>query len=116
MIAEIGEQIDALSELCRKYCVRRLEVFGSAADGTFDPARSDIDFLVEYFPLKSGEAYEAYFGLVESLEKLFGRRVDLVDVECLSNPYFIRRVNESRSVVYETESASARVDALVGSA
>lgn len=101
MIAEIGEQIDAVSELCRRYRVRRLEVFGSAADGTFDPARSDLDFLVEYLPLAPGEHYDAYFGLVEGLEALFGRKVDLVEAHMMSNPYFIRRVNESRRVVYD---------------
>lgn len=101
MILEIQNQAAQIEALCRKHRVRRLEVFGSAADGTFDPARSDIDFLVEYFPLASGEHYEAYFGLLESLEALFDRRVDLVDVECLTNPYFVRGVNESRTIIYD---------------
>ena len=81
----------------------RLEVFGSAADGTFDPDRSDLDFLVEYLSLAHGMHYEAYFGLLESLETLFDRRVDLVDVSCLRNPYFIDAVNESRRVIYEAK-------------
>ena len=97
----IQDRIGQLEELCRRHCVRRLEVFGSAADGTFDPARSDIDFLVEYMPLERGEHYEAYFGLIEDLERLFGRHVDLVDATCLRNPYFIQGVNSSRSLVYE---------------
>ncbi|MGB2985810.1 MAG: nucleotidyltransferase domain-containing protein [Phycisphaerae bacterium] len=103
MIAAIDEQRETLETLCRRHRVRRLEVFGSAADGTFDSQRSDVDFLVEYFPLSPGEYYEAYFGLLESLEALFERRVDLVDATCLKNPYFIQGVNESRSVVYETQ-------------
>lgn len=101
MIAEIGEQIEAVAELCRKHRVRRLEVFGSAADGTFDPARSDLDFLVEYQALQPGEKYEAYFGLWEGLEALFSRKVDLVELEFQSNPYFIQGVNESRRVIYD---------------
>lgn len=103
MIAEIDLQRETLAKLCRKHRVRRLEVFGSAADGTFDPTRSDIDFLVEYLPLQSGEHYEAYFGLMEDLERLFGRRIDLVDATCLRNPYFIQGVNESRTSVYEPQ-------------
>lgn len=100
MIAVIDDQRDALEALCRRYHVRRLEVFGSAADGTFDPVRSDIDFLVEYVPLPPGEHYEAYFGLLENLEKLFGRKVDLLEPHTMRNPYFIREVNACREIVY----------------
>ena len=35
-------------DLCRRYGVRRLELFGSAATGAFEPERSDLDFLVEF--------------------------------------------------------------------
>lgn len=100
MIAEIVEHHEMIAELCRKHHVRRLEVFGSAADGSFDPESSDLDFLVEYLPLQPGEHYEAYFGLLEDLEEMFGRKVDLVETGAMRNPYFIRRVNESRTVVY----------------
>ena len=38
-----------IAELCRRFHVNRLEVFGSAARGSdFDPARSDVDLLVSY--------------------------------------------------------------------
>ncbi len=104
MIAAINKQREQLGAMCRRHRVRRLEVFGSAADGTFDAARSDIDFLVEYLPLQSGEHYETYFGLIEDLERLFGRHIDLVDTTCLRNPFFIQGVNESRTLVYEAQS------------
>jgi hypothetical protein len=103
MIAVIDDQRERLESLCRQHRVRRLEVFGSAADGTFDAARSDIDFLVEYLPLEPGEHYEAYFGLIEALERLLGRHIDLVEATCLRNPYFIQGVNESRTLVYEAQ-------------
>ncbi len=79
MISEITEQKETIAELCHQYRVRQLEVFGSGADGTFDPARSDIDFRVEYMPLQPDEHDEAYFGLLEDLEALFHRKVDLVE-------------------------------------
>lgn len=100
----VDSQREPLSAICRRFRVGRLELFGSAADGTFDPDSSDLDFLVEFVPLQRGEYYDAFFGLLESLEALFGRRVDLVDVECLHNPYFVRRVNESRKGVYDARS------------
>ncbi len=101
MASIIDAQRSELESLCRKHRVRRLEVFGSAADGTFDPERSDIDFLVDFFPFKPGTAFDTYFSLLESLEALFERKIDLVDVTCLRNPFFIRGVNESRTSVYE---------------
>ena len=100
MIAVIDDQRDRLEALCRQHRVRRLEVFGSAADGTFDPARSDLDFLVEYAELSPGEHYEAYFGLWEALEALFDRKVDLVETHTMRNPYFIKEVNAARKTVY----------------
>jgi predicted nucleotidyltransferase len=45
---EITERLDAVRALCEKYSVRRLTLFGSAVKGTFDPKRSDVDFLVEF--------------------------------------------------------------------
>ena len=48
MIADIALHREGLRDLCRRFVVRRLEVFGSSARGDFDPAKSDIDFLVEF--------------------------------------------------------------------
>jgi hypothetical protein len=90
----------ALEDICRRFHVSRLEVFGSAADGTFDETRSDLDFLVEFRGVPDSERFDTYFGLLHALEALFGRRVDLVEPGAMRNPYFIRRVNESRRVVY----------------
>lgn len=98
--AIVQDRLDELAEICRKRKVRRLELFGSAADGTFDSSRSDLDFLVEYEPLLPGEHYEAYFGLWEDLAELFNRKVDLVVASAMSNPYFIHEVNASRKLVY----------------
>ena len=100
MVAIIDAQRSELESLCRKHRVRRLEVFGSAADGTFDPVRSDLDFLVEYEQLSPSEHYEAYFGLWEDLEALFRRKVDLVEPHTMRNPYFIREVNATRKTLY----------------
>lgn len=82
----------------------RVEVFGSAANGAFDPAHSDMDFLVEFSQDDAGSLFHRYFGLLETLERLFGRKIDLVSASALSNPYFIAAVNQSRQSVY----ASAR--------
>ena len=51
MHAEILRHRETLAALCRRHGVARLDVFGSAARGVdFDPARSDVDLLVEFAP------------------------------------------------------------------
>jgi predicted nucleotidyltransferase len=71
-------QQQELTSLCRRYHVRRLELFGSAAAGAFDSATSDLDFLVEFEELDLPAFADAYFGLQESLASLYKRPVDLV--------------------------------------
>ena len=107
MASVLAPHLDEIPELCRRYGVARLEVFGSAATDAFDPERSDIDFLIE-FDEDPTDLFKRYFGLKEALEALFGRSVDLVTVGSLENPYFVARVNETRQLVYEDEGATNR--------
>lgn len=73
----------------------------SAATGEFKPETSDIDFLVEFDPNhEMGPWLSEYFGLKDELEHLFGRKVDLVMIGALRNPYFIEQVNCSRTLLY----------------
>jgi len=80
VVAGIDFDMARLDELCRRYGVARLEVFGSMArgDGGED---SDLDLLYELAP-GAGLGWE-----IEQLEaelgKLFGRRVDLVSKRSL---------------------------------
>ena len=62
MLQLIGARRDEIAELCRRFHIRRLEVFGSAARETdFDPDRSDIDLLVTYEPDGPPRTVETYF-------------------------------------------------------
>ena len=92
---------EALEELSRQYGVLRLELFGSASSGDFDSTRSDLDFLVEFSPCSPSEHYDRYFGLMESLRGIFTRRIDLVELKAVRNPHLMRRINESRSLIYD---------------
>jgi predicted nucleotidyltransferase len=40
-------KLQPLRELCERYGVEKLELYGSAARGEFDPAHSDLDFIVQ---------------------------------------------------------------------
>lgn len=101
MIDLIEDNYETIKELCVRYRVRRLELFGSALSGNnFDPERSDLDFLVEFLPLKQGEYADAYFGLLEAIENIFNRDIDLVMNRAIKNPYFLESINKNRKVLY----------------
>lgn len=91
MQAAISDKLDALADICRRYSVSRLEVFGSAARDDFDPARSDVDFLVTFKPAARNDI-GALDELKEALENLLGRSVDLVERETIeTSRNYIRR-------------------------
>lgn len=100
MIDIVEEKRSSVSDLCRRCDVKTLELFGSGADGTFDPAHSDLDFLVEFLPEGRQHAFARFFDLKEGLEKLFGRRVDLVFPNAVRNRFFLKSINAQRQVLY----------------
>ena len=100
MIALIEQHRPEVAELCRRFGVQSLEVFGLAANGAFDPAHSHIDFLVEFLPDDAGSMFDSYYELQDALEQLFVRKIDLVTTSALENPDVIAVVNQSRQIVY----------------
>lgn len=61
---------------------------------------SDLDFLVEFEPLPEGGYVDAYFGLLEALQILFRKSVDLVVASAIRNPYFRQSVEAGRMSLY----------------
>ncbi|MEW6201804.1 MAG: nucleotidyltransferase domain-containing protein [bacterium] len=101
MIPLIEQNRETIGELCRRYGVERLEVFGSAADDTFDIEHSDIDFIVEFLPGQDlGPWLAHYHDLRDELERLLGRDIDLVMAGAPKNPWFLRELNRTRKVLY----------------
>lgn len=101
MIEIIKKYQDQLIMLCSQHHVKSLELFGSAVTETgFSIENSDIDFLVEFQPLAPGTHADAYFSLLEALETMFQRPVDLVMVRAIKNPYFLQTINQSREILY----------------
>lgn len=103
----LDPQLAQVSDLCRRYGVRKLELFGSATNAAFDSQRSDLDFLVDFDADGEQTLFHRYFGLNEALAALFGRKIDLVMIGTLKNPYFIDSVNETRQTVYAAPVAEA---------
>ena len=108
MIAEVADRLGETRALCQRYGVRRLELFGSAATGAFDPAASDIDFLVEYPEGHDlGLWLVGFFDLQDDLRELFGRPVDLVMTDASNDAGFWASVNASRETIYDAGAVPA---------
>jgi predicted nucleotidyltransferase len=74
-------------------------VFGSVCTNRFND-RSDIDFLITFDNLSVEQYTDNYFDLYYQLQRLFGRKIDLLTDRALSNPYFIESVEESKQLIY----------------
>ncbi len=100
MIDFVREHLSDIKRICRRFQVKRLELFGSAlAKEKYESCRSDLDFLVVFLPLKTGEHADAYFGLLAALEDLLGCQIDLVVKEAIKNRYFLESLNRAREVL-----------------
>ena len=99
MIKSIETRIHELETLCERYKVERLALFCSALREDFDLESSDLDFSVEFSPIIPEEHAAAYFGLLEDLEGLFARRVDLVEIKAVRNPYLRREIEERKRIL-----------------
>jgi len=84
---------------CRKFDVRRLDVFGSTARDV-ESGTSDVDLLVEFRDPDRSPA-RRYFGLLHQLEDTLGCEVDLLTTASLRNPCFRERVLKERIPIYE---------------
>ena len=100
MIDQIRRARSELAAICLRHNVRRLDLFGSAVGSDFDPATSDLDFLVEFGPFPKGGYSEHYFGLIEDLKALFGHPVDLLVARAIRNPYLLENINQTRESLF----------------
>ena len=100
MHALIEKNREKIAALCRRYGVRRLDAFGSVVRADFDPARSDVDVLVDFGNNSALSPLAQYFDFKESLEALFGRPVDIISSGNIRNPYVRRAVERDKIPVY----------------
>jgi len=103
--APAGLHIDAatraaVAELCRRFQVLRLDIFGSAVRADFDPARSDVDLVVTFDDTWKAHYADTYFGFLSALEDLFGRKVDLLTDRSIKNPYLRQTIDAERQPLF----------------
>ena len=93
--------IQRILDLCRRHKVKSLAVFGSILTDRFNDD-SDVDLLVDFEPIdhENFDYVSNYFDFREALERLFNRRVDLIEEKGLRNKYFIANVNRTKQMIY----------------
>ncbi len=103
----LAAQRIAIAGLCQTHGVAALDVFGSAADGRFDPERSDYDFIARFAPREGDSLARRYVAFSEALEALLGRHVDVMTDHPIANPYLRAAVAASRREFYVEPAAQA---------
>ncbi len=88
-----------LITLCKKYKVSELYVFGSVLTKSFNK-QSDIDFLVKFGNVELYDYFDNYMDFKESLEDLFKREVDLLEIQTLKNPVLKRSIDKHKIKIY----------------
>ena len=89
----VTRNLGEVRALCEKHGVRKLTIFGSAVKGTFDPAKSDLDFAVEFEPHPDPlERGRRWLELWDDLRDLFARDVDLIVSSTIENPYIVQSI------------------------
>jgi uncharacterized protein len=95
----IEELKKELPEVCEKYDIAFVDLFGSMARDE-DTESSDLDLIIDFQEPKSRQASKRYFGFLHSIEDKFGKNVDLLTPKSLSNPFLLNEVNKDRIRLY----------------
>ena len=95
----LDRNIDKIKDLCDKYKVSRLYVFGSILTNQFGKS-SDIDFVVDFKNVNLYNYADNYFDLKTSLENLLKRQIDLLEEKAIKNPYLRQSIDSSKRMIY----------------
>jgi predicted nucleotidyltransferase len=98
-VNQLSIHINDINKLCNNHSVKNLYVFGSVLTENFN-SESDIDFLVEFFPVNSKEYADNYYDLKFSLERVLNRKIDLLEETAIKNPYFLQSIQNKKQIVY----------------
>ncbi len=94
-----------LEKACLTFKVEELYAFGSILTDKFK-SDSDIDFIVSIFSNDPIEYAENYFELKFELERIFKRKIDLLEQKAIKNKTFENLVNQQKMLVYARRNQS----------
>jgi predicted nucleotidyltransferase len=85
--------------LCKTHKVKSLYAFGSVLTDKFND-KSDVDLIVDFEPIDVLDYGDNYYDLKFSLENILNRNVDLLEEKAIKNPYFRKRLNQNKKLIY----------------
>jgi predicted nucleotidyltransferase len=89
-----------IADICRRYGVRRMQMFGSATQEA-ENSSSDVDLLIEFNPGQFPTGF-ALVDMQDELSALFdGRAVDLAFSSVLSNPFRRKAIEPQLKVLFQ---------------
>jgi len=95
----VQENINSINKLCKGHRVARLYVFGSSVTNKFKPS-SDIDLVVDFKNISKEKYADNYFELKYGLEKLFEKKIDLLEERAIKNPFLKESINSNKQLIY----------------
>ncbi len=95
----ISENVLQINNLCKAHHVRSLFAFGSVVNNQLN-MESDIDFIVDIDSIDPLDYSDNYFELKTQLEKLFNRKVDLLEDKTIKNVFLKNKIESTKVLVY----------------
>ena len=99
MATKVDLKTEQLQQLCKKYNVKELYLFGSATTDNFSED-SDLDFIVNFDRQGFEGAFDQYIDFKQELEQIYDRSVDLYHLKKFRNSIFQQEVERSKELLY----------------
>ena len=90
-----------ITAFCKRWQISEFSLFGSVLRDDFTP-ESDVDVLVNFYQPEKWSLWDI-MDMTEELEKMFGRKVDLVEKEAIRNPFRRHSIMNGSQVFYATK-------------
>lgn len=100
MIALVEDKKDDIAALCRRFSIQRLDLFGSAATGDFDPTTSDLDFVVDLGEYDD-TVHLRYLGLVAGLQDILECEIDVLTADTIRDPFLLAAIDRDKVRLYD---------------
>jgi len=94
-----SKYISKIIALCKKHKVSKLFAFGSVLTTHFNN-ESDVDLIVDFGEVPLEDYVDNYIEFKDSLSKMFGREVDLLEDKAIRNPVLRRSIDNSKQLIY----------------
>jgi len=90
---------DKIEDFCKKWKIAEFSIFGSALRADFSP-KSDVDVLISFEPDIPWSLFD-WVDMIDELQGILGRGVDLVEKSGLRNPFRRHEILNNRLVIYD---------------